>query len=198
MRRFTTVAALILSLLAVPSALLADSTFNFTDLSSLTPTPFSDTQKGITATFSSPSDPAGFVVADPSVFDFQTITGNVLLTNIPGSTLNIGFASPLDTFSLLFGLAGGPADTLTLTAYLNGSQVGSPVVAGGTIPAGGIFPEGSLAFSGDYNSVSISSSTDYFAVGDVTATPEPTSVVLLATGMLGLASAGYRRRRNRQ
>src|SRR5579884_4224959 len=53
----------------------ADAIFNFDSDTDGTSTTFTDTNNGISATFSSSADPGGFVIY-PSVF--ETLTGNVL------------------------------------------------------------------------------------------------------------------------
>jgi hypothetical protein len=72
--------------------------FDFEADSVGTATQFTDTIGGLSATFSSPADPGGFVV-QPTIF--QALNGNVLgdpgpvgANNIP---LDINFSSPLES-----------------------------------------------------------------------------------------------------
>lgn len=173
------------------------STFNFDSDVLGTPTPFTDTNNGLSATFSSPADPGAFNIA--SSF-FVSLTGNVLLdpgngtSNIP---LIVDFSSDVSSASLLFATDGSLPTPFVLDAYEHGVFVGE-VSALGTIPNGGFFPEGSITFNtGTFNSIVLTSpDTPYFAIDDLvvngTTTPEPSSLLLLSSGFL---AAGSRLRR---
>ena len=130
----------------------ADSLFDFNLVPTGTSTPFADTQTGLTATFTSPADPGGFVVG--TAF-FATLTGNVLLSPGPAAANNIPlvvtFDQPATGVDLLFAL-NDPGNTTSLTLEAFSGGVGGTLVgtanATGAIPLGFIFPEGSLSFSG--------------------------------------------------
>ena len=188
----TFLSRLLLSLAAVCAIPLHASTFITGDVSLGTNTTFSDTNGGITATFSSPADPGGFVTSSTSgyfswgpemVFD----PGSSGAANIP---MTIGFSSTLSFISMDFGTDGsGPFD---LSAYLGGSLVGSVTVTGTAIVG---FPEGIISFSGaNFNSVVLTSpSTPYFAIGNITTTPEPGYAVIFP--VLGFGLVMLKRRR---
>lgn len=203
--RLFVAAGIVFSLaLATPSALLADSAaYTFESVPTGTLTPFSDTNNGITATFTSDNgDPGAFGVTDSTIFGFVTLSGNILMspgdfldqnTNEP---LNIAFSKDLYNLYLNFALVGSPSDTLTVTAFENATSVGSVTVAASG-PAN-LFPEGFLGFNGVlFNSVTLTAdaSTPYFAVDNlaVSTTPEPGTLSLLGTGLLGLAGFSLRR-----
>ena len=181
----------VLALLAVSSpALRADATFNFDSDTLGTTTPFTDTNNGVSATFSSPSDPGGFLVIGVSTFD--TLTGKVLIDNpSTNRTLAIQFSSLQSAISLDFATDSPGGVLFDLDAFDGGTQVGS-VTAIGSIPLGFTFPEGIISFSGaEFDSVVLSAPTaPAFAIDNVTVTgvPEPTSlpVSVLALGVLAL------------
>ena len=173
-------------LLLCGTALFAQSTFINGELPTGTATTFSDTVNGLTATFSSPADPGGFATTT----NFFSFPGWQILADGPASPSNIplriSFSSPQLTISMNYGIADqtGPFE---LDAYLGGSLVGSSIV-NGSVPAGYYFSEGTISFSGEFNSVVLSSTTTpNFAVANInTATPEPSSLMLLGTAMAGV------------
>lgn len=181
----------VLALFAVSSpALRADATFNFETNTVGTTTPFTDTNNGVSATFSSSSDPGGFLVIGVSTFD--TLTGKVLIDNpSTNRTLAIQFSSLQSAISLDFATDSPGGVLFDLDAFDGGTQVGS-VTAIGSIPLGFTFPEGIISFSGaEFDSVVLSAPTaPAFAIDNVTVTgvPEPTSlpVSVLALGVLAL------------
>ncbi len=148
---------------------------------------------GLSATFSSSADPGGFIVY-PSFF--ETLTGNVL--GDPGTsgqdnlTLDVNFSQALTALTLDFATSDffNPSP-MTLVAYDNGVQVGTASSTGEFLP-GFIFPEGELSFDGaNFNSIALSSTATDFAVDNIAvlpaaATPEPSGLVLLGSGLLML------------
>ncbi len=173
-------------LLFFSTALFADSTFINGDVAVGTATTFSDTNNGLTATFSSPADPGGFMTGVTFFsFGWEILAdpGPASASNIP---LDISFSAPLTSIYMDFGIAGGPGP-FRLDAYLGGTWVGSTTVIGG-IPAGYNFAEGTIGFSGDFDSVVLTSpTTPYFAVGNIsTPIPEPSSLMLLGTALAGV------------
>ena len=74
--------AFLFGLVTTFPAAATTATFNFDNDTAGTLTPFSDTNNGITATFSSPSDPGAFGIGVPATF--KTLTGNTLFDAGPG------------------------------------------------------------------------------------------------------------------
>jgi hypothetical protein len=170
-------------------ALFADSVFITGSVPPGTTTPFSETDNGLTATFTSPADPGGFEIG-PSFFSFgpQILVdpGPANGSNIP---LDIAFSAPQYSVTMSFGLDGAPGP-FVLDAYLNGVLVGT-VSTMGVIPNGYSLPEGTISFSGtDFNSLVLTSpTTPYFAIANIDAAapaPEPSSLLLLGSGLLGI------------
>jgi len=177
--------ALAVLLLLSTAAFAEISTFINGDVPTGTATTFSDTNNGLTATFSSLADPGGFVTG-VSFFSFGweilADPGPASASNIP---LDISFSAPVRNIWMDFGIDGQPGP-FQLDAYLGGSLVGSTTVIG-VIPTGYSFPEGTISFSGRFDSVVLTSSTTpYFAIANVTANvPEPSSLILLASALAG-------------
>jgi hypothetical protein len=188
-----------LVLLVGSSALLRAAPINYnfdTDVIGKA-TSFTDTASGLGATFSSSSDPGGFVVA--STF-LSTLTGNVLFDPGPAGlnnlTLTILFSAPQTSISIDFATNSGLGVPLNLDAFNGASAVGS-TSATGSIPANFSFPEGVITFSGPaFNMVTLSSTAADFAIDNVTVTaaPEPGSFWLLLLGVLGFSSFQVQRR----
>lgn len=185
--------------MAIPGYSSSVSIFNFDSDPVGEATPFSDTNNGLTATFSSPADPGGFAIA-PSFF--STLTGNVLLDPGPAGAavipLDIAFSTNATSASMAFATDGG--GTFFLNAYENGTLVGS-ASAVGVIPPGFSFPEGAISFNGaTFNSIILTSpSTPYFAIDNLSVgvVPEPSSLLLMGSGLLGLGWMLRRRLFNR-
>ncbi len=121
-------------------------------------TPFDQTVSGVTAHFSSPSDPAAFSIQnhDTTLFTLSQFSGNYLYDNTPfKAALHIKFSQQLTSLTLTFatidyhdpGAGGNPSD-IKLTAYMNsttGAPVGS-VTTHGTVSTDS-YPQGTLSFS---------------------------------------------------
>jgi hypothetical protein len=175
-------------------------TFDFEADTVGTPTQFTDTVGGLSATFSSSPDAGGFIVTSMPGF-FQNLSGNVLIDSAPES-LTIAFSAPLTDISLNF--ATFDTQALNLNAFFLGAPVGSSSVSG-TVPAGFALPEGVIGFTGTlFDTVVLSSSTPSFAIDNVAATdppaidapavPEPGSFLLCAGALAALSFVRLRRR----
>lgn len=192
------------------SAAMAASVFNFDSDTAGKGTAFTDTNSGISATFSSSSDPNGFVVEDPATLAlngifFQSLTGNVLIDKIANSksnlTLTILFSSMLSNVSLDFAVDATSSTPFTLQAIRSGTSVGS-VIATDSVPAGFTLAEGVATFSSsNFNEIILSSTADSFAVDNITVTaatvspvPEPGSFSMLGFPLFMFVFPWLRRR----
>jgi hypothetical protein len=174
----------------------AATVFNFDQDSLGTSTTFTDTVNGLSATFSSASDPGGFVIYSSM---FETLTGNVLGDPGPAGqdnlALNIGFSGELDAVVLDFATSDFTTPSpLTLSAYQNSQLVGSTTSTGMFLD-GFTFPEGEIAFDGAaFDAITISSAATDFAVDNITVNeaPEPGPFSMAAAGLIVLAAALFR------
>ncbi|MFZ0594449.1 MAG: PEP-CTERM sorting domain-containing protein [Bryobacteraceae bacterium] len=202
------------------SALRADSIFDFstdtpvqypgTPLPTTTPpgtqTTFTNTNNGISATFSSltasgVNAPSGFIVQNYNTFvNFSgpnsLYESDFVTPRFTNLVLDVNFSSVLSGSSLQFALnqvspQGG--NSLTLTAFLNGTQVGTTTVLNSGTMATYLY--GSLSFGNvDFNSIVLSSNTIEFAIDDLDVTPaapvsgvpEPAPTALIVLGVAGL------------
>jgi hypothetical protein len=200
--------SLVLTALAFSSsAAFAASVFNFDSDTLGKGTAFTDTNNGISATFSSSGDPNGFLVIQPAAYGvvFQTLTGNVLTDALGSSnlTLTILFGSGISSLNLDFAVIAGVPTPFTLQALRNGASLGS-VTETDSVPAGFAFAEGVATFSSsNFNEVILGSTAQAFAVDNitvtpatVTATPEPGTMPLLLAALM-LAPLGLPRLRRR-
>ena len=167
------------------------TTFGLESSLGATPT-FSVSSGGNTATFSSPAgngfqvqNTAGLLTFNPALLDSNFFGSDPLTitfsTPISGATLVIPFAF-LDSYSTTDSLSvlTNTNQAATFLAVPDGLALGEPE---GTATINLAVPTTSVTLSGQ----------EAFAIGDVsTVTPEPSTLVLLATGLAGLA---MRRRR---
>lgn len=183
--------------------------FTFDTDAAGTATQFSDTSGGITATFSSPADPGGFLVTSNPAGTSVLLSGQVLTTNTgntAGAPLNIAFSQNLAAVTLDFVDDGQVGQTFTLNAFENGTAVGTVTVPGFLAP-GDLFAEGVIGFFGPapFNSIQLSTATaPFFAIDNVGAVaapvPEASTTasfgLLLTLGLGGLVVAAKRRKQN--
>lgn len=174
------------------------ATFNFDSDTPGTYTPFVDSNNGVLALFT--SDNNGFYVGNPSIapnVTFQGLTGNYLISN-DGSydTVFVVFSGVFYSASFNFAISdisGGFG--AAFVGYAPGGVTGFNI-AGTSIPAGYTFPEGTLhvgSFLG-FNAIEIFSSSPDMAIDNLTLyTPEPSSLLMLGSGLLGIVGA-FRRR----
>jgi hypothetical protein len=183
----------------------ATSVFNFDNDAVGLSTPFTDTNNGISASFSSSVDPGGFTVAQSF---FITLTGNVLLVPGPAGVANVPldvkFDTTLKSASFDFALNASATTPILLQAYASGKLVWSGSALGSIPPTGFNFPEGHMSLNGvSFDSLVLSSPNAVnFAVDNVnvsttaSAVPEPASTSLVALFLIlgACASSGWSRR----
>lgn len=206
----------LLLITGVVPVLNADSIFDFSGDAVGTPTPFSDTNNGLTASYSSLNGatptPNGFIVYTNPFVNFGG--GNNLYENdqippFPGGqtsytnlTLQILFNSPINAVTFPFALNAPAGSTLTLTAFSGGTQIGQLVSAPSTAAPGGGYSFGTLAFNPGqtFDELQLGNAFE-FALDDLATTnatpvsgvPEPASVALMFFGLAGILA--YVRRR---
>jgi hypothetical protein len=199
--------------MAVPALGHADAiqaVYDFEDVAPETGTPFSVTNNGITATFTtepfftSSGTPffLPFFVAGP-VEPGSKLQGSHLRDNdFARQSLDITFSQALSELTMDFRLrAQDNMSSLTLNAYVGGVS-GTPT--GGSSALGTVAPqispwaEGTLSFDGFFDAVRLTSNAPDFAVDSIqvtSAVPEATSLLLLG---VGLGMLGLWRRRSRK
>jgi len=177
---------------ATLSASATPIVFNFDADTPGAPNP-SDTVGGLTLSVLG----AG-TVCDVSGDGFTSLSGNALITNDCGGTYGgtiLEFSSPLSSLTFDYAISG--SDPVGILYLLDGQFVGvdSLTYTPGDPPSF----EGSLTITGLFNDVLFDtggSSSDY-ALDNLSAVvapvPEPSSIALLATGMLGFAGLVRRR-----
>jgi hypothetical protein len=183
--------ALAMAAALVPAAAQA-VTFDFEDIAPLTPTPFTETVGGLSATFTG----SAFVCASGGLF--VALTGNVLAQELCGpgvqtGPLGISFSKDLSSVSLDFATAAGPG-TLTAEALENGNPV-STSTFNSTVPPGYFSGEGFASVAGRFNSLTLTSA-DLLAIDNIStpAVPEPASIAVLGAALAGLILIGRRRK----
>ena len=145
-------------------------------------TPFSQTSKGLTANFSSPSDPAAFSVKNTGTesFKLSQFSGKYIYDNNPSrDILDVKFSSEIAAIYFTFATVEYQSETITLpsdilvTAYRNNNLAGSNTTYG-TFSSDS-FPQGVLTFNSGtlFNWIRISipsqtSETTDFLVDDIT------------------------------
>jgi hypothetical protein len=123
-------------------------------------------------------------------------------------TLTGGGAFDLQSIDLGLGQFTSPTDTVTITGYLNGTAVATdtvtlnqsfqtvilPTAFGDISSATFVLADNSNQLSGDGGYLS-ADNIDYStgSSSDPSPTPEPSSLLLLGTGLAGLAAVGFKR-----
>ena len=198
MKRITRIVLALILLFVGLGRAKAVSTYTFEDVALNTSTPFSVTENGVTASFSSPADPGAFTIT--TSFWAPPISGNVLFDPGPSGAssipLNVSFSQPLASISMDFATDGsGP---FNLSAFLGSTFVGTATAAG-IIPPGFGFPQGNISFgTATFDKVVLSSpNTPFFAVDNINVTPipEPSSLALISIAATLASYFGWRRRK---
>ena len=196
----------------------ADAIFDFNNDTLGTATTFTDIDAatGLAAAFHSYSFGGGAEI--PGLFDVETRPAGIgsgnRLTEISGSrdaSLQIVFGANVTSAAFPFAIYAPAGDTLTLTAFLNGTQVGSIQAVANTpfdaYSIGNISFNQNVAFDSLLLSAANSSGTPQpFAVDDIdvkplpneTGVPEPAPAALFFAGIggvLGLTVLRLRRKR---
>jgi hypothetical protein len=126
-------------------------------------------------------------------------SGLPTLSNFGFQTITLGLfdsaTSSLPDATIFTGQNSGDTDTLTFTA----TSFGTPVMGAGgdgSIIIGGYFTDslGTYAKTFGSDDVTYDASGNGSITEDFTVTPEPNSLILLGTGMLGAAGLLFRRR----
>lgn len=162
------------------------TTFGLENSVNATPT-FSVTSSGVTATFTSPAGNGFVVQSTAGLFTFNT---GLVDENFSPDALTILFSTPISgTIDIPFGVEDIFSTTDFLNVTANTGQTAS--FAATSDPLVLAEPEGLAAFLATAPVTSLTlTSTQPFAIGDITTVapaPEPGSLMLLATGMAGLA-----------
>jgi len=180
--------------LAIP-ARAQTAVFSFDGDRQTTATRLTEVNNGISATFSSPADinGGGFQV---EAMPFSTLTGNVLHDRGPSGQqnipLNIAFSQPLYSITLNFATNDNvSASPLTLTAFLNGQQVGVGSATGAFQAS--TYAEGTLSLTSasPFNYVTLTSTpAPAFAVNNIRVSSTPVPSVLASLTFPSPASGG--------
>ena len=194
----------------------ADSIFNFEDLGVGTTTafPILETNNGVTASFSSPTEPGAFNIdVNPSGLGsgLRLIQTDATATGLGAHlvSLTVAFDQQFQSANLPFAIlaATGSNPQLTLQAFLGGTPVGSISTSTSTdISNNPAYSGGVLTFSPGtaFDSFQLNSNFPGFAIDElslstsaVSGVPEPASLALLMSGMAATL-AFLRRRQGRE
>jgi hypothetical protein len=215
MKRFGLIAAL--GLLAAPAGRGEAALITFdTAISGQTSFQFDGDNDSINDVIFTTTDPAGFntvgpgpnmsYVQQPGLEGTTTLSPDLRVDFLNGATGTLGFG-----FALSTGTGGAFGVNFRVYSADNTELASDYVLADFTMPDGvnpSSFPEGlvSLSFAGEaaYATFDFDSSPGRylmdnfqgtFGSGEVAAVPEPSSVVLMGAGVVGVLGYGWRRRK---
>ena len=169
----------------LPTKITFDLDTGAPPLASAQSTPFNQTQKGLTASFSSPSDPAAFTIKsnDEESLKLSQFSGKYIYDNKPTrDILDIKFSNELIALEFTFATIEQQSGAITLpsdiliTAYKNTGLVGSNKTYGNfssdSFPQGTLFINPGMPFNWVRISIpSQNSGTTDFLVDNIKATP---------------------------
>jgi len=216
MRRILTGVVCLLFVAGSTAVLKADAIFNFEDLVGGAMTPFTETNNGVTATFTSSVAGAYDIDINPEGIGsgLRLIqTDETAITNPQIIPLTISFGGQQflsTTFPFALMAVSGANPQLTLQAFLGGTLVGSAIGTTGVDlpppPDMAFYSTGSLSFNSPsaFDSLVLTSSIPGLAIDDlsvstsaISGVPEPASIALFMFGLAGiLAFVRHRRQRH--
>jgi hypothetical protein len=207
------------AILGVGAPLRADSVFDFQGIAESTPTPITDTQNGVTATFTG-LNPSGvptagwFAVGGPATGNQFQIFGAgahfLLNADTQFGSLQVDFSQPVTNLNVSFVTNSTsndsnvtPTNRLFLNAFAGANLVGSTEGTGALMleypgPPPLYYPEGNLTLLGTFDRLIFNSESFEFAIGNLdvnTAIPEPASLALLIIGLGVSMGLAYLRRK---
>ena len=162
----------VLSLCCVAPAALGESVFNFDNIAAGTAAPISQRVNGVTAILVGNATICSTVGLSGNIF--ATLSGNAIMQNFcrtdTGGPLGLVFTTPLSKISFALAINGSTSVPVTVTYLMNGNIVGTQVIQP-AVPNGSVSPEASVSYTGNFNSV-VLSSTGLLAIDNLDVIPQ--------------------------